>query len=131
METGYVHAADILKALGHPVRLHIADILSRQEACVCNLSARLGYRQPYISQQLAELRQAGLLSARRDGGFTFYRLRDARLAGLIALARTLAGEDSPGVCGAVESSCAEKTTDCAAQPSAGISVSEAAFNRRQ
>jgi len=75
--------ADLLKALGHPARLQIADLLRHGEACVCHLEAYLGYRQPYISQQIMVLRKAGLVAERRDGTYVFYRLSDPRVAGLL------------------------------------------------
>lgn len=75
--------ADLLKALGHPARLQIADILRDGEACVCHLEAHLGYRQPYISQQIMVLRKAGLVAERRDGTYVFYRLSDPRVAELL------------------------------------------------
>ena len=67
-------AAGIFRALGHPVRLEILGILLAEgEACVCHLQARLGLRQAYLSQQLARLRQAGLVVDRREGLNVFYR----------------------------------------------------------
>jgi DNA-binding transcriptional ArsR family regulator len=76
-------AVGILKALGHPARLQIVSILRHGEACVCHLEAHLGYRQPYISQQIMVLRKAGLLAERRDGTFMFYRLADPRTVKLL------------------------------------------------
>ena len=75
--------AGFLKALGHPARLQIVDLLRHGEACVCHLEAHLGYRQPYISQQIMVLRRAGLLSERRDGTYVFYRLTDSRVVKLL------------------------------------------------
>lgn len=75
--------ADLLKALGHPARLQIAEILRDGEACVCHLEAHLGYRQPYISQQIMVLRKAGLVAERRNGTYVFYRLSDPRVAELL------------------------------------------------
>lgn len=74
----YAVQAALLKALAHPVRLKIAEILAEQEACVCHLQAVLGLRQAYISQQIMVLRKAGLLQERREGTFIFYRIRDTR-----------------------------------------------------
>jgi DNA-binding transcriptional ArsR family regulator len=92
---GYRRLADLHKALAHPARLRILDILARGEACVCHLTAVLDLRQPYVSQQLAALRDAGLVAVRRDGTLIYYRLRDARLAGLLALARSVLETDGP------------------------------------
>jgi DNA-binding transcriptional ArsR family regulator len=81
--SGYQKQAQLFRALSHPVRLRILDILARQEACVCHLTAVLGQRQPYVSQQLATLRDAGLVTDRRDGTLIYYRLADEHLAELL------------------------------------------------
>lgn len=86
---GYRALADLHRALAHPVRLRILDVLARREACVCHLTAVLGLRQPYVSQQLGALRDAGVVVSRREGTLIYYRLRDARLAGLLALGQSL------------------------------------------
>jgi ArsR family transcriptional regulator len=73
----------LLKALSHRARLEIACILGQGESCVCHLEAHLGYRQPYISQQIMVLRQAGLVAERREGTYVFYRLADPRVVMLL------------------------------------------------
>ena len=82
-ENGYKVQSQLFRALSHPVRLRILDILARQEACVCHLTAMLGQRQPYVSQQLATLREAGLVADRREGTLIYYRLADEPLARLL------------------------------------------------
>jgi ArsR family transcriptional regulator len=62
------------KALGHPVRLAILDSLRDGEQCVCHLESALGMRQAYISQQLAVLKEAGIIRERRDGWNMYYRV---------------------------------------------------------
>ena len=79
----YAQLAEIAKALAHPVRLQILDVLRGDEACVCHLEAVLGQRQAYISQQLARLREAGLVVDRRDGLNVFYALADESVATLL------------------------------------------------
>lgn len=83
--------ASLLRTLSHPGRLAILAVLGRGEACVCHLAAALGRSQPYISQQLAILRAAGLLTTRRDGTFTYYGLRDFSVLGVVDLADRLVG----------------------------------------
>jgi ArsR family transcriptional regulator len=96
MASGYKKQAEMFRALAHPVRLRILDLLAEQEACVCHLTAILGQRQPYVSQQLATLREAGLVADRRDGTLIYYRLADEHLARLLdegkALLYDLLGE---------------------------------------
>lgn len=72
---GHKYTAKILKALAHPVRLRILETLSTDvQACVCHLESLLQLRQAYISQQLATLREAGLVEDRRDGLNVYYSL---------------------------------------------------------
>jgi DNA-binding transcriptional ArsR family regulator len=92
---GYEKQAQLFRALSHPVRLRILDILARQEACVCHLTAILSQRQPYVSQQLATLRDAGLVADRREGTLIYYRLADEHLAKLLGEGRAVV-EDLEG-----------------------------------
>ncbi len=72
----YDDAAARFKALAHPVRVQILDMLRGGELCVCHLETALGKRQAYISQQLMVLRDAGLVESRKEGLSVFYRLVD-------------------------------------------------------
>jgi DNA-binding transcriptional ArsR family regulator len=62
------------KVLMHPTRLAILDILRDGEQCVCHMEAVFGLRQAHISQHLMVLRDAGLVSDRREGWNIFYRV---------------------------------------------------------
>ncbi len=81
--------AAAFKALGHPVRLQIVDLLSRSEGqlCVCDIEACFSLSQPTISHHLRVLREAGLVGAEQSGLWAFYYVRRARVAAL----RTLLG----------------------------------------
>ncbi|MDH7486562.1 MAG: metalloregulator ArsR/SmtB family transcription factor [Anaerolineae bacterium] len=85
--TEHADTAQIFKALAHPARLRILETLEQGEACVCHLEALLGFRQAYLSQQLAVLRQAGLVGDRREGLNVFYCLMDERVPMLLRLMR--------------------------------------------
>jgi len=76
MNIEYEQAAALFTLLSHEPRLRILDELRRGEACVCHLQAVLGRPQAYVSQQLGVLREAGVVTDRRDGLFVFYRLAD-------------------------------------------------------
>jgi len=71
---GYESLAPLFKALMHPARLAILDLLHDGEVCVCHIEAALGYRQAYISQQLMVLRNARLVGDRREGWNVYYRV---------------------------------------------------------
>lgn len=90
---GYSRAAMIFRALAHPVRLQILEILKNEgEACVCHLEAHLNQRQAYISQHLAKLREAGLVADKREGLNVFYALAFDGIEALLADAKQLALE---------------------------------------
>lgn len=76
-------SADRFKLLGHPVRLQILDTLRRSPECVCHLEALLGKPQPYISQQLRVLREAGVIVDSKEGLNVFYHLVDPQTAALL------------------------------------------------
>ena len=84
--------AKLFKALMHPARLAILDILRTGEACVCHMEAALGYRQAYISQQLMVLRDAGLVDDRRDGWNIYYRVAKPDIFNVIDSARASLGK---------------------------------------
>lgn len=86
MTPTYDDLANQFRALAHPVRLQILDLLRGGEICVCQIEAALDKRQPYISQQLTVLREAGLVEARKDGLQVFYRLANPALQTLLAAA---------------------------------------------
>jgi DNA-binding transcriptional ArsR family regulator len=83
----------LLDELAAPMRLAILLSIGEQEACVCHLEATLKKRQAYISQHLMALRNAGMIRARREGRFVYYRLVNPDLLGLIRDAAQLAGVD--------------------------------------
>lgn len=89
MISTYQKQADLFKSLAHPTRLQILEILSHGEACVCHITTILKKRQPYISQQLMLLREAGWVRDRKDGVMVYYRLADDRIAEVIALGREI------------------------------------------
>ena len=71
---------DALKALAHPVRLRIMQALSGAERNVGEIDAAADIGQPTLSQQLAVLRNAGLVKTRKDAKLVYYRIDDSRLA---------------------------------------------------
>jgi ArsR family transcriptional regulator len=87
----YDDPAKLFKALMHPARLEILDILRDGEHCVCHIEAALGYRQAYISQQLSVLREAGLVQDRRDGWNVHYRVTQPQVFALLDVAIAMTG----------------------------------------
>jgi len=87
--------SELLQTISAPARLEILLLVGVGEACVCHLESRLGYRQAYISQHLMAMRQAGLIDARREGRYVFYRLLKPEIMPLIQMAADIAGVSLP------------------------------------
>ena len=81
MKTAAVHRVDLLfRAFSDRTRLRILHMLRDGELCVCHIVDVLGVPQPKASRHLAYLRKAGLVKARREGQWSYYRLAPARTA---------------------------------------------------
>ncbi|WOT04711.1 ArsR/SmtB family transcription factor [Shewanella youngdeokensis] len=66
--------AAVLKALAHPTRLWLLEQLQQQEHCVCDLTDGVNADISTISKHLSVLKNAGIVSSRRDGKQIYYRL---------------------------------------------------------
>jgi ArsR family transcriptional regulator, arsenate/arsenite/antimonite-responsive transcriptional repressor len=65
----------LFSALAHSTRLRCLVLLTRhEELCVCELTHAIGAAQPHISRHLAQLRELGLVSDRREGLWIHYRI---------------------------------------------------------
>ena len=83
--------AQLLEMIAIPSRLAILLVIGEGEACVCHLETVLEKRQAYISQHLMALRDAGVITHRRDGRFIYYRITNPALFELIRHAARVAG----------------------------------------
>jgi ArsR family transcriptional regulator len=83
--------ANLLKVIGVPFRITLLYALEGTESCVCHLEHATGKRQAYISQHLSGLKDAGLVTTRREGKFVFYRVRDPEIYRLLANAEEVLG----------------------------------------
>lgn len=67
--------ARILKALAHPSRLYIVDLLASGDRCVCELTSKVGADTSTVSKHLSILKSAGIVSSRRRGLQVHYHLK--------------------------------------------------------
>jgi len=79
--------AEYLKALAHPTRLRIMELLEKEGRCVTNIGEKLGLKQSNISQHLGILRSRGILNLRREGGHSVYCVKDPRVLKILGLFR--------------------------------------------
>jgi ArsR family transcriptional regulator len=81
--------AEMFRALGHPARVRALEVLADGERPVGDLAGEVGIEASHLSQQLAILRRAGLVTTRREGTTVFYAIRDPQLIELLSVARRL------------------------------------------
>ena len=82
--------AIVARALSDPKRLCVLETLATGERSVSELSRDVGCQVPNMSQHLAVLRSAGLVSSRREGSTVFYRLADPRVLEAYRLIQSIA-----------------------------------------
>ena len=78
-ETTVSAVARAMKQLGDPSRLRIFWLLCHTEECVSDIAALVGMTSPAVSHHLRLLKDAGLLTTRRDGREVYYRAADTSL----------------------------------------------------
>lgn len=81
--------AQLFKALGHPARVRILEVLAAGERSVGDLSAELEMEPSHLSQQLAVLRHAGVVTTRKERSSVFYSIKPPELVELLAVAKRL------------------------------------------
>ncbi|MBI2431748.1 MAG: winged helix-turn-helix transcriptional regulator [Candidatus Hydrogenedentes bacterium] len=74
-QTKYQARAKVIKALAHPTRLFIVDEISKEERCVCELTALIGADMSTVSKHLSILKDAGIVADEKRGVLVYYRLR--------------------------------------------------------
>lgn len=72
--TDYQRAARLFHALSDEIRLEVIDLLRDGERCVCELTEALDIAQPRLSWHLKALKDAGILTDRKEGRWVYYAL---------------------------------------------------------
>jgi ArsR family transcriptional regulator len=88
----YQAKAEFFKTLGHPARIRVLELLSQREHAVGELLPEVGVEATSLSQQLAVLRRAGLVTSRKEGSTVYYALTSPQVAELLAVARRILTE---------------------------------------
>jgi DNA-binding transcriptional ArsR family regulator len=88
-DTDRQRTATVARALSDPKRLCVLETLATGERSVGELSRDVGCQVPNMSQHLAVLRSAGIVTARREGQTVFYRLADPRVLDAYRLMQNL------------------------------------------
>ena len=89
-------AAEMVRVLGHPVRLRIVELLEPGEQTVTQLQEGLDAPQALVSQQLARMRAAGIVTGRRNGSNVWYAIADPRVVRMLDCLRHCTTAVEPG-----------------------------------
>ena len=85
----YQLKADFFKTLGHPARIRILELFSQRDHAVAEMLPQVGIEPAHLSQQLAVLRRANLVTSRKQGSTVCYSLTSPQVAELLAVARQI------------------------------------------
>ena len=88
----YQAKAEFFKTLGHPARIRVLELLAEHERAVGEMLPEVGVEATNLSQHLAVLRRAGLVTFRKEGSTVFYSLTSPQVAELLAVARRILTE---------------------------------------
>lgn len=94
--------AEFFKALAHPLRISILDALRTGELTVNEISQRFGVEPANASQQLAVLRNKGIVATRKEGSNVYYSVSDQAIFKLLDAAREIFNNHLIGVRGMLE-----------------------------
>ena len=81
--------ADLFKALAHPARIRVLELLSDGEATVSEMQPLVGVESSHLSQQLGVLRRARVVTTRKEGVNVYYAIKDPAMVELLAVAKRL------------------------------------------
>ncbi|MCA1186218.1 MULTISPECIES: helix-turn-helix transcriptional regulator [unclassified Saccharopolyspora] len=85
----YQLKAEFFKTLGHPARIRVLELLSERDHAVSEMLPEVGVESANLSQQLAVLRRAGLVTTSRRGSAVIYSLTSPQVAELLVVARAI------------------------------------------
>ena len=85
--------AELFKALAHPTRIKILELLKGGEKCVCEMAPELNIGQPGASQHLAILKNSNLVRSEKRGLSVFYSVTNKKIFDILDLAREIIIED--------------------------------------
>ena len=77
------HVAEVLRAVAHPARLQIVELLVPGEMCVGDIVEAVGEKQAITSQQLNMMKDKGVLGSRRDGSKIYYHIENKNVIRLL------------------------------------------------
>ena len=88
-------AAEVLKAVSHPARLRIIELLEKGERSVTEIQDHLGITQSLTSQHLSNMKIRGVLQSRKNGNMVYYSVRNPDVVKVIHCIRNSEEPEHP------------------------------------
>lgn len=85
----YTQQAKILKALAHPSRLFVVQLLSDRKRCVCELARMVGADISTVSKHLSVLKNVGILEGNKQGTTVYYKLKTPCVLNFLGCVKTV------------------------------------------
>jgi DNA-binding transcriptional ArsR family regulator len=81
-------ASEVIKCIGHPLRLRLLEALESGEKSVSELQKYSGATQVMVSQQLTTLKARGVVESRRKGSHMYYRITEPKVSAILGCIRS-------------------------------------------
>jgi len=81
--------SNVFKAIAHPTRIQIINLLRNGEMCVCEILSNLDSEQSNTSQHLTVLKNQGIVESRKDGSKVIYSIKNKEVYQMIDLAEAI------------------------------------------
>jgi len=81
--------ANIFKALSHPTRLQIVQLLKEKPLCVCEILPQIESEQSNTSQHLSVLKNQGIVDSKKDGSMVIYKIKSPEVYQMIDIAENI------------------------------------------
>lgn len=91
--------SEFFKALGHPIRIKILNVLKEQNCCVSDMTKHIKEAQPQVSRHLSALRQAGIVIFEKKGTSVCYRVKNKDIFRLLDISRALIKDQNEKIMG--------------------------------
>ena len=79
--------SEVLKALAHPLRLRLVDMLSKDDCCVTDIAQSVQMPQSTVSQNLGILKKAGVIQPYKSGVKTCYKIANNKIISILNILR--------------------------------------------
>ncbi|MDF2866412.1 MAG: transcriptional regulator, ArsR family [Clostridia bacterium] len=98
MDKKYEENAKLFKVLSDENRIRIIEMISCDEICACNILEKLDITQPTLSHHMKVLEEVNLVSSRKDGTWTYYKLNRNKISKILMFIIQITSDNEKCIC---------------------------------